>query len=168
MNPLHQIDLQRLAGVRHVLGVDLTDARALIVELERGGNPWNRFRPKFTVKKSFTIDFDSSTSVAERAKILRACISKQNITTSFAVTSIQSLGIKILTTTIPSDAANIDEWIKEHFEKLIKLPLSSDQISYQYEILNSSASGTVADITFLRNSDIEQCKQLFLQAALQL
>src|SRR5713101_6022027 len=106
MNPLHHIDLRRLAGIRRVLGVDLTDSRARIVELERKGNPFNRFKPKFTVRKSLTIDFDTNSDVAGRAETLRSLLRQQEITTPFAVTSVQSLGIKIVISTLTSDARN--------------------------------------------------------------
>jgi Tfp pilus assembly protein PilN len=168
VHPFRNIDFQRLGGLSCTLGIDLTDDRAHIVELERRGNPFNRFNPAFVVKKSFTVTFDSSAGDAEKGERIRSSIIAHKVRTKFAVSSVQSLGVKTVAVTVPVEVSSIEEWVNEHFEKLIKLPLVLDQVSYQYEILRRSTDGSIAEISFIRRSDLNQHKEIYRRAGLEL
>src|SRR5947209_11484381 len=132
---LARIDLKKLAGLKHILGVDLIDSTVRIVELKNRGNALNKFKPVFEVVKYFSHELDPRASTQERADTLRAHLIAQKVASIFAVTSLQSFGTKITTAEVPNDIENIDEWLGEHSDKLLKLPVPQDQIIRQHEVL---------------------------------
>ena len=168
MNFIRQIDVLRLGGVKSILGIDLTESRARVVELERRGNPFNKFKPKFSVQRSFTVDFEPAATPLERIQDLSLSLRKNSVRTKFAVTTVQTLGVKTITAIIPPEVDHIDEWIREHHEKLLKLPIPIDKVSIQYEILQTNGNGILTEITFVRNSDIAGYIDFIRQSGLKL
>jgi hypothetical protein len=162
------IDIQRLAGISTILGIDLTEQRAHVVELQKHGSLLNRFRATFRPLLSFTCDFSPNSSVAERAAILKRALAAHQVKTKFAVSGIQSIGVKVVTATIPAGTSNLDEWIREHRDKLLKLPVSAGQIIHAFEIIERSDSGIVVEITFLKSSDVELHRSFFEEVGLTL
>ncbi|MGD0339101.1 MAG: PilN domain-containing protein [Bacteroidota bacterium] len=167
-NILQYIDFQRLSGITSILGVDVMEQKACVVILKRKGNPFQRFLGKFSLVDSFSVLFDPVMSVEQRALYLRESLESRKVKTRYAVSSVRSMGIKTVTATIPANVENIEEWIREQQEKLLRLPVPPDQVSFQYEILGRNAEGASIEITFIRNSDIEEYKSFFAQAGLQL
>lgn len=165
---IKNIDILKLAGKRRVLGVDITDRRVRVVELESRGNPFNKFRSHFRAITSFCAEFNPDESLAVRANKLRDILRQKAIRTKLAVSSIQSLGVKSITTEIPSNVTNLSEWISEHSERLLKVPISSRDITFEYEILGKSENSRSVEVTFVRNSDLAEHKRFFKEAGLEL
>jgi Tfp pilus assembly protein PilN len=151
-----------------VLGVDLDERRIRVVELERQGSPFNKFKSDFKVTNSFSLEFASHDSLQTEADGLKKIFQEKRIRTKYAVSSIQSIGVKSLITALPSTVTNIDEWIREHCERLLKIPVSPRDISFAYEILSKDNSSISVEITFVKNSNISEFKTFFKNAGLEL
>ncbi len=151
-----------------VLGVDLDERRVKVVELERHGGWFDKFKSKFNVTNSFSLEFAPDDSPQQRGEKLKNLIQEKHIRTKFAVSSIQSIGVKSLITTLPSNIPNIDEWIGEHCERLLKIPVSLRDLSFAYEILSRDNSSISAEITFVKKSNIRECTTFFKNAGFEL
>jgi len=165
---LVRIDVQKLAGLKHILGVDLTESRVHIVELENRGNVLNKFRPVFKVVRSFSHELDPQASLQERAATLRALLIAQKVTARFAVTSLQSFGTKVTTAEVPNNVESIDEWLRERSDKLLKLPIPQDQVLWEFEVMAIGDTVTTIEVSFVRRSEVKACQELFHQAAIPL
>lgn len=161
------MDVRRLAGVRRLIGVDLTDTRAHVVELKRVGNFFGGSRQKLSAAKAFTVRFDPTACEEDRSTQLRSALLDANVRARHAVTAVQSVGIKIMSAAVPQGTDSIDEWIPEQYERSLRVPFSAEGISYRYEIV-SSGGGDFAEISFARNSDLERIKTFCQQSGLQL
>jgi Tfp pilus assembly PilM family ATPase/Tfp pilus assembly protein PilN len=168
MKMLNNIDIQRLAGIKSILGIDLTEHRARIVELQKRGRIFNRFKTTFRPLQAFTCEFSPGSSVVERVASLKRALAEHHVTSTSVVSTVQSIGVKTVTATVPSGTTNIDEWIQEHREKLLKLPVATGQVVHAYEILEHSESGLLVEITFARTSDIEAVSAFFREVGLTL
>jgi len=168
VNLLRRIDTVRLAGIRRLVGVDLTEGGARIVELERRGSVFNRFKSAFEAVASLSVEFTSERTILEKAANVRGRLRAEGITSRYAISSVRSLGVKVISATVPSSADDMDEWIREHYEKLLKLPLSLRDVSFRHDILETNESGTVVEVTFVRNSDLEEYRTFFRSAGLEL
>ena len=165
---LDNIDYKRLAGTTTILGVDVTPERARVVVMKRSGHPFNRFTGNFRVLKSFSCSFEPGMPDQQRAHCLRECIDDQKIPSRSVVGTVRSMGVKFVLATVPADVGNITEWIREEHEKLIKLPIPSNQLSFRYEIIERTTAGISIEIAFVRNSEIEEQKAFFTAAGLDL
>ncbi len=151
-----------------MLGVDLSEHRVRVVELERHGNPFNKFKSNFRVSNSFSLEIESNGSLQKLVEELKKVIQEKRIKTKYAVSSIQSTGIKSLITQLPANTANIHEWVKEHCERLLKMPVLPRDFSFGCEVLSRDESSISVEITFVRNSDLDECKSFFKNAGLVL
>lgn len=168
MNILKRINLQRLAGIKTILGIDISERRVRIVELEQRGNVFNRYKTTFRVVNHFSHDFSEADSLSEKAEAIKQLLVMHSVETKRAVVSLQSVSVKVIAVTIPLDVQNISEWILEHREKLLKLPLPSSQIAYTYEILRKSETGIETEITFVRSEELETIRRILLQSNVEL
>ncbi|RPI03036.1 MAG: hypothetical protein EHM64_12990 [Ignavibacteriae bacterium] len=165
---MNNISLRQLAGVNRVLGVDLTDNCARVVELEERIIPLRKTQSRFIVRNHFTLEFNPADEWSNKADLLKQKLSELGSSTRSAATSIRSLGVKVVETIIPSGIHAIDEWISENQEKLLRIPLSSGRISHSVEILEQTDSGTRVEITFVRKDEIERYQSFFRAAGLEL
>lgn len=167
-NFIKKIDLQKLAGIKRILGVDLFDGGIRVVELEKKGNVFNRFTANYKVVQSFTHFFKEQKTSSDIGLEVKQMLAQHSVKTLFAVSSIRSGGVKTIVATIPADYKNIDEWIRDHYEKLLNIPLSLAALSYGYEILEKNEPNLVVEITFIRRKDIERYTDILKSAGLQL
>ena len=163
-----RVDFQRLAGVKRILGVDLADDVARIVELEKRGSLLNRHKSEFIPCQSFSCRFPNDATIEEKATRTATFIQSQGITTRYAVAAIHSERVRTTMVTIPTDISRLHEWIEENYEKLLRVPLPTGEVSYDYEVLGSSDTGTQVEITFVRNSDLDGYRSYFRKAGLHL
>ncbi len=146
---LDRLDLPFLAGVHSVLGFDDDGTTVRIVELQKHGNILNRHAPKYSVEHYLSHTFAVSSSKTERAEIVKNLLCEHAITAKYVVSSIQTAGLKIIEAQLPQGTENIDAWIEEHYERLIRLPIAFKDIRYSYEVRKESI-----EIAFVRKSDI--------------
>ena len=164
---LKRIDLPRLSGINRLLGIHCTDDSVRVVELEKRGSFLNRFKAAFQPVCSFELALHENASTAERARDLVQALHRHGVRTRHAVVGIQSKGVKNVVASVQSSVKNLDEWIGEHHEKLLKLPLPLSEVSYAYEVLTSSDAGPTVEITFVRKTDIEDQVRFVELAGLQ-
>ena len=165
---INQIDFGRFSGIHRILGVDLTPLGAHVVLLRRRGNWFNKYNSHFSVDKTFSVDFPERTPPLEKAHKLREKLLAERIKTKYAVSAIRSSSFKCVNATVASSTENISEWIKEHHERLLKLPVPLDTLKYDYEILDADEEETRLEITFVRKSDVDEVVQLFNDVGLGL
>ncbi|MGB2869557.1 MAG: PilN domain-containing protein [Bacteroidota bacterium] len=162
----NSIDIQKLAGITRMLGVDLTESHVRVVELEKVWSSIKKLSPKLRVINSFSHEFSASDK--NKAQTLSNLLHEKGIKTKRAVSSIQSLGVKVVSATIPQGTENVLEWIEEHLDQLLKIPVARRDISFDYEILSSTDSESNAEISFVRNTEIEATTSFFHDCGLEL
>jgi hypothetical protein len=167
-NSIRQIDFQRLAGISTILGVDVTERQARIVEIQTIGYSFNRSHLNLKPLHFCTVDFPQNTSWSEKGNILKSALTEKGIIAKHAVSSIQTLGVKVVQAVVPQGIRNIDAWLIENQEKLLRLPITSNQIVHTYENLSESENGTTIEISFIRSEDIQNYQTMLQQAGLQL
>ena len=168
LSAIQKINLQKLSGVSSMLGIDLTEKRARVVELVQQGGIFNKFKSIFTAKSHFTVTFNENSSVEERANQLSGELKSRNVSTNRGATSIQSLGVRTVTAEIPPSVSNINDWIYDNYEKLIRIPVSIRDIVYGYEILSVGSSSYIVEVTFVRKTDIDSMQLVCAIAGLSL
>src|ERR1041385_132094 len=99
----NRLDLDWLAGTRRVLGIDLTERRVRVVEFEKRRHILDRFRPRFRVRRSFSLDFESGLSLDQKANLLRESLTRQKVKTTQGVSSVQTPGVKVISAAVPPD-----------------------------------------------------------------
>jgi len=166
MDFLRKINLARLAGIGTILGVDLEGDGVSIVELKARGNPFKEWPTRFEVRSVQSYEWGKAATIEEKAEKLLGSL--KNSKTKFAVVNARSSAVRTLTVQIPGGVEDLNEWIAEHFDKLLKLPIPIDQVSVGYEVLTESTAGKLVEITFVKNSEIEDLNALFKKAKLDL
>jgi Tfp pilus assembly protein PilN len=165
---INHIDIQRISGIRSILGIDISDNHVHVVELKRRGSILNKFSGRFEVMKHFQETLPGDLSATERGVRLKDLIAKHGASARYAVGAISSLGVKTVTTPIPTTIARIDEWIKDNHEKLLRVHLSIDLMAFSYEILAQDESMRTLEISFVKKSEIEDYRKLFKAAGIEL
>src|SRR5437867_678327 len=137
---LRSLDLQRLAGVNRILGVDLADDIVRIVELEKKGGPLNKYAVRMSPVCAYYRQFTTGATLEKKAQQTKELLVACGITTTYAVSSVRTLGVRSLVAHTPPHVDNLDEWIRENHERLLKLPVPLTQVSFDYEVINTSES----------------------------
>jgi hypothetical protein len=161
LNLLKNIDVQRLSGVNSILGIDISDKQVHIVEVKRRGGVFNKYSGRFEVHKFIKEEFPDGISAGDREGFLRDLLAKHKVSGKYAVSAIQSGGVKLTTATVASSVTNIDQWIRENHDSILRLNLSLNQVSFAYELRDRNESGSVVEIAFVRNSELEEHRKLF-------
>lgn len=164
---LRSIDIHSLAGQRRILGLDLTETRAHVVELDKGTKLFDRFQSHFTAVKATTCEFSTGFSLRERGRIIQEALQVAGIKTKKAVTTIRSLGVKETSAIVPPDVDDIGEWISDNSGKILRVPVRGDEIEFRFALLEQSAKGTRVEIAFVRKSELEALTDLMDCAGLQ-
>lgn len=163
-----RMDLLRLAGIRTVLGVDVTENRARVVSLTRTGWSINKYSRNFQATGSLSVEFDAGMTVEEKGLRLRESLVSKGIHCRYAVGCVRSRGIKIVAASVPVETEDVSEWIRDNYEKLVKVPIPLESIVFRYEVLHLTESGRHVEVTFVRKDDIRTCEKLFVSAGLDL
>ena len=165
---MSHVNLHQLADANRVLGIDFAENCVRVVEVEERLFLHRKSQSRFNVRNHFTLEFNPAEEWLKRAGLLKQKIAELGIRTRYAATSIRSLGVKVVETIIPSGIHTVDEWIAENQEKLLRIPLSSGNITHCSEILERNDSGTRVEITFVRKEEIERYQLFFRTAGLEL
>ncbi|MFA5832150.1 MAG: PilN domain-containing protein [Bacteroidota bacterium] len=165
---ISHLDILRFAGFKRILGVELSELEANIVEVEARGNPFKKFTQLFFPLKSISIQFSPTDTAEIKSEKIRIAIVENKISTKLAVTSLQSIGVKTIVTTIPFDVSNVIEWIGDNVEKLIRIPISLDDIIIQYELLERNEEFQKIIVVIAKKNEIHQTESILLNAGIEL
>jgi hypothetical protein len=165
---LKRIDVPKLAGIKTILGVDLTSSYVNVVELTNRGSVLNRHRPDFRVLRTCSLRFDPSWSLEERATQFKHLLHTRSIRTRFAFSSVQSPAIKYLRMRVPSDVTQIDEWLQEHIKDQLKLPIPIDSLAISYEVISAEEEEREISIAMLRKDEVKKTRDFFSLVGLEL
>jgi len=165
---MSHINLRQVAGANCVLGIDLAENCLRVVEVEERILLLQKSQSRFIVRNHFTLEYDPAVEWLKRADILKQKLTELGIRTRYAATSIRSLGIKVVEANIPSGVQNVDEWITENQEKLLRIPLSSGSITHGVEVLERTDAGMRVEISFVRKEEIDRYQSFFRTAGLEL
>jgi Tfp pilus assembly protein PilN len=157
-----------LAGIHTVLGIDLTGEGCRVVELRKRHNPLKMFAAEFVVRQSFVHDWPAHSTLEAQAEGLRSIGRSKNVKARFAVAALPLTSIRTLTVPVPPDVEKIGDWLIEHCEHLLKLPIPVDELTIGYEYLAQSTGERVVEVTFARTSEIDRLVSLFRGAGITL
>src|SRR6267378_7409602 len=101
MSFFQRIDFQKLAGINNVLGIELTDDGAYIVELQRRGYLLEKSSTGFKAVQSLALQWEEAQSLEERAKKLQDLLRQKSPKTKFAVANVRSDAVRSLVVEVP-------------------------------------------------------------------
>jgi len=165
---INKIDLLKLAGVKSVLGIELTGTLAHLVELKDTGNVLGRSKAGMQAVRSLRVPLEAGMLPGERGVRIREALEAAGCLCKYAVSSVCSRGVKTVTATVHVDVADLDDWIRENIEKLLKVPVPLKELCYSYEVVEDVDTGICVEIGFARTSDVDQHRQLIKAAGLEL
>jgi hypothetical protein len=163
-----RLDLQRLSGVRSVLGIDLSETQARIVQVERKGNPVDRLKARFVPRCSFLCDLEPGRSPEEKGICLKEQLISRGLIGSYAVVGIHGRGVRTVRATIPGGTTDIQAWIRDHAEKLLRLPVQAGELTFRFAAIESEGENSVFEVTFVRRGELEAAALLAKSAGLEL
>ncbi len=166
---LTSIDLYRLSGINRMLGIEYRTDMVRIVELECFGATFNKYKRRYRVRHHATVQFDANSGLEQKAACLRDHLHSHQVTTRYAAATVPQNRVKSVRAEIPSGVTDIDAWIEEHHETLLKLPVGFQELSYGYEIFGRTGSSISVEITFVKkNTDVEELRAFCKAANLDL
>lgn len=171
---LEKINTLRLSGIQTILGVDIFKNRIRVAELKPHGGIVNKFRSTYTAVDSFSFDFQEGLSVSERGRFLGGELKKKGVKTRFCVSTIRSMNSRTVIADIPIEASDgssgdvIQSWIRENYEKLVRVPIPLDQLVFDYDIISADTSSVRCEISFVRVSERDEILELAKAAGLHL
>ncbi len=165
-NPGH-INLLKLAGVTSVVGLDISDGILRAAQMDIRGGTFDRINSSFEASGYFTCTVDESRS-ASAVKTVRDEMERHGITARYAVAALQENNVKTVRTEITGDASNIDEWLQDNFEKIVKLPVPLSDLTYRYEILRKASPTFLVEFVFARASEVESIQNFVYSLNLEL
>jgi len=165
---LKNLDVRRIVGIKSMLGIDLTEERVRVVLVRKKGSIFNRYTGRYEALSSFAIDFQPNEPLEQKAIRLRELLVQKGIRSKYAVSSLQSTGVKSVTAAIPAGTKDLHNWINDNLERMLGLPIAPHEVSYGYEILTSSDAGMTVQITFARNTEQDRLKNFCQIAGLEL
>lgn len=169
-----KLNMLKLSGITSVLGIDLYKDRVRVVEVRSRGGILNRFKAAYVTGKHFEIDLPENASSAERGRLLAEELKKKGIKTRFCVSSVRSLNSREVTADIPIDDRegssrdDIESWIRENYQKLIRVPVPLKELAFDFQILSESIDSVRCEIAFVRASDRDNLIELAESAGLHL
>jgi Tfp pilus assembly protein PilN len=164
----------RLSGIRSVLGIDLDENGLRAVELRSRGGLLNKYHSEYEVVNAFSVEFEKALTSEEKGNRLARELQERKIKTRFCVSSINSTTARTVTAEIPSDVPvaspeDVETWIREKYEKFIRVPIQLSELAFAYEILPSADSQPRrCKISFVRESERQEYTSLFAAARLHL
>ncbi|MCL4540603.1 MAG: PilN domain-containing protein [Bacteroidetes bacterium] len=149
-----QINLQKLAGVKSIVGLDITDRHVHVAELKIHRGIVNKFSSRFAVTNYFTCDVADGVSVASSSAAIREELNRHGITSRYAVSALQTGQMRSVRAEVPGDVLNIDEWLQDNFEKLVRIPVPLHELAYRYETQQTGPSSNTVEFVFARKSEV--------------
>lgn len=165
---VRNIDVQRFAGINTILGVDLTNESARVVELKRKGNPFSKMRARFEVQESFELPFGTEETLDEKARMFQEMLKEKRVKTKFVVSAIRSSAIKREHVVVPHSVDDINEWIEENWTTLLRIAIPRSEISYGVEVLGYTDAGQNVELTFVKKKEAQWHEQFFEKAGVEL
>jgi type IV pilus assembly protein PilN len=162
------LDIIRRRCIASVIGLDITDRRARVVELSNKGSLRFWSRQEFRPIAQFEATFEKDWNERQKGECIRQLLDEHHCTSRYAVTAVRGTGVKTVTTALPASTDDIDEWILDNFDKLVRLPLSPSEVSVRYDIPARTDEEIKIEITFVRNSDINGIRAVAAAAELRL
>jgi len=166
---LNKINALKLSGISNVLGVDLSQDNLNLVEIRSHGGILNKFHSKYKVANSFTVEFEKGLPSEEKGKLLAEELKKRGIKTRFCVSAIPSTAARTVTAEIPPDVEDIEAWISENCDKLVRVPIPLKELAFSYEIVPATDTQTRhCRISFTREAERKEYISVFSAAGLHL
>ncbi|MCL5035047.1 MAG: PilN domain-containing protein [Bacteroidetes bacterium] len=132
------INTLKIAGIHSILGVDYYQDTIRVVELRSRGGVFNKFRAVYKVVNYFKFQLPIDASNFERGRLLFDELKTRGVHCRFCVSTVRSSTMKVVTAELPEDAENINEWISENYERLLKVPVNFRDLSFGYRVHSSA------------------------------
>lgn len=163
-----RINLQKIAGLKTLIGLDINEQRVRAVELKILGGTVDKFNSRFTVSKYLTYDIVEGSSFESSAGAIKEELKRRGMRSHYAVAAIETGKVKVVRAEVPSDITNFDEWLQDNFDKLVRIPVPFQELAYQYETVKARPSNDNVEIAFVRTSDVDSIIQVVKSMGLDL
>ncbi len=154
-----RMNLQKLAGLRSIIGLEITERHVRAVELKILGGNLDKFYSRFTAAKYLTFDIAGGLSVESSSAALKEELKRRGMRSHYAVAALHAGKVKTVRAEVPADVSDIGEWVQDNFEKLVRIPVPLDELAYRYEILQTGSAYSTIEFFFVRNLEIESTIQ---------
>jgi Tfp pilus assembly protein PilN len=165
---IDKLNILKISGIDAVLGLDLFKNRVRAVELKSRGGILNRFWSTYVPAHYFTLDFSENMSASDRGRLLAEELKKNGIGTRFCVSAIRSSNTRIVTAEIPNEAEDIQAWVAENYEKLVRVPVPLKDLAFSYDASSVEQDMVRCEIAFVRAADRDEIVELLNSAGLHL
>jgi Tfp pilus assembly protein PilN len=163
---LQRLDFARLAGIRSVLGLDLDGTSARIVAVQKRGNLLDKYKARYSAGAPLCCTFPPGATAETKGATIKEALASRRIQTRHCVATIRSLGVRTVTAQVPASVHDMGEWIGEHAAKLLKIPVALSELDLRWSVLESSPSGSLLEVTFVRKTDLEEVREIVKAAGL--
>jgi Tfp pilus assembly protein PilN len=161
-----ELDLHQLAGLSRILEIRLGESELHVTELSVG--PLLR-KAGLTERKewwseSLALPPDASSDAAGEA--LAGLLKDKTSKARRARIVLRAQAIRTLRADLPEGDVRITEWIEDHAETLLQLPVTSGSMAFDFRRIGEVEGTTAIEIAFARAAEIENALALCRAAGL--
>lgn len=163
----NRVDIPRLAGVTSFLGLEFSDSVVRVTELVKHGSLLHRYKCRFTVRVSASAELPQERDLRKWGEIIGVLLEKNSVKTRRAVIGIAPSSGKFVDVTMPSTVENVDEWISDHVDEVLKLPIAPTDIRFAYQKHHDGGDGRIC-VAFVRKRHLDDLRAMCEQAGLDI
>lgn len=155
-----EIDLHELAGLSRILEIRLGESELHVTELSVGPllRTAGRTERKEWWSESLALPPVASSDAAGEA--LAGLLKDKTSKAKRARIVLRAQAVRILRADLPEGDIRIPEWIEDHAETLLQLPVTSGSMTFDFRRIGEVEGTTAIEIAFARAADIDKAVAL--------
>jgi Tfp pilus assembly protein PilN len=143
--------------VKRVLGVECRDDALNLVDIEEKGI----LKRKFRILSHDRLDLPENLSPDEKIDVIQTFLGKRKKCPKNLSIGISTRGVKTAIVSIPEGVQDPYEWITEHLQAILKLPISAHELVIGYEKISNNIKGDEYEVTLIRKTEISEWLMCF-------
>lgn len=163
----YRINIHRLAGRPGVVEIDLGGAPIRVTELD---GPSAVYRTGGEVRRelwSARIEETPDNSPGEIGSRIRDILQGNDSRASRACVFLRPQALRIVRAEPPEGETRIKEWIEDHADTLLNLPVSARDIAMDYRQLSDDRTEGSIEVAFAKRQEIDRCVEICRSAGLE-
>ncbi|CAG0928034.1 hypothetical protein PLCT1_00586 [Planctomycetaceae bacterium] len=163
-----ELDLHQLAGLSRILEIRLGECELHVTELSVG--PLLRKKGGSERKEwwSDCVALPADASSDEAGEAISELLKDMGSKARRARIVLRAQAIRTLRADLPEGDVRIPEWIEDHAESLLQLPVTSGSMTFDFRHLGTVEGTTTIEIAFARTSEIDKALALCRAAGLNI
>jgi Tfp pilus assembly protein PilN len=163
-----ELDLHQLAGLSRILEIRLGECELHVTELSVG--PLLRKKGGSERKEwwSDRITLPSNASIETEGEALAELLKDKTAKARRARIVLRTQAVRTLRADLPEGDIRIPEWIEDHAETLLQLPVTTGSMAFDFRHLGTVEGTTTIEIAFARASEIDKALAVCRAAGLNI